>query len=189
MAPPANPICPETIEQEVLELHRQHARSLLRYAASMADDEQSAQDAVQEVFLRYLVERSCGRAISNPRAWLFQVLRNYLFDRKKAASNQAEVAGENVDGRADSSYDPETLMACTQMARTIAGVLSSRELECFGLRAEGLSYEEIGAAMEVRTGTVGVLLSRALEKIRRLRQQGVLGVVAAGVILAGKAVA
>jgi len=41
------------------------------------------------------------------------------------------------------------------------------ELECLRLRTEGLSYEEVGFAMEVRTGTVGALLARAPQKIRK----------------------
>jgi DNA-directed RNA polymerase specialized sigma24 family protein len=55
----------------------------------------------------------------------------------------------------------------SQTAREIAACLSERELECLQLRTEGLSYEEIGEAMAVRIGTVGAMLSRAHEKIRR----------------------
>jgi DNA-directed RNA polymerase specialized sigma24 family protein len=55
-----------------------------------------------------------------------------------------------------------------QAAQRIAESLSERELECLRLRTEGLSYGEIGVAMQVRTGTVGALLARAHEKIRRL---------------------
>jgi RNA polymerase sigma-70 factor, ECF subfamily len=130
---------------------------------------------VQEVFLRYLAERTYGREITNPRAWLYQVLRNYLLDRRKAASTHTEMAGENVEGQPDPGHDPETLVTHAQIARKIAGALSGRELECLQLRAEGLSYEEIGVSMDVRTGTVGVLLSRALQKMRRLRSEGYRG--------------
>jgi RNA polymerase sigma-70 factor (ECF subfamily) len=154
------------IESEVVQAHEFHAAGLLRYALSIADHD-AAHDAVQEAFLRYFVERRYGREIGNPRAWLYQVLRNYLHDRMTAAWTQREVPGENMERVADHGHDPEALVGQSQMAREIAACLSDRELECLQLRTEGLSYEEIGSAMDLRTGTVGALLSRAHEKIRR----------------------
>lgn len=167
-----NGVLPEPVESEVVWLHAQYAGGLLRFASSLTCDEENARDAVQEVFLRYLLERSYGKNIQNPRGWLYQVLRNYLRDRRRAASAQTEVAADNLDFHADSSHSPETLLEREEMVSRIASALSGRERECLELRAEGLSYEEIGVAMDVRSGTVGVLLSRALEKIRRLRQEG-----------------
>jgi RNA polymerase sigma factor (sigma-70 family) len=68
--------------------------------------------------------------------------------------------------------NPEALIEQSQTAREIAESLSERELECLQLRTEGLSYEEIGEAMDVRIGTVGAMLSRAHEKIRRHAGEG-----------------
>jgi RNA polymerase sigma-70 factor (ECF subfamily) len=155
------------LEGEVVCLHEQFADNLLRYASSIADSDDLANDAVQETFLRYFIQRQYGREISNPRAWLYQVLRNYLRDRAAAASTKREVPGENLDRLAADGNDPETLVERSQTAREIAACLSDRELECLQLRTEGLSYEEIGIAMEVRIGTVGAMLNRAHEKIRR----------------------
>jgi len=155
------------IEHEVVSLYEQHALVLFRYASSIADGDESARDAVQEAFLRYFVERRYGREIGNPRAWLYQVLRNYLCDRLTAPSAQREISAVNVDQVPDERSDPEALAAKAQMARVIAASLSERELECLQLRTAGLSYEEIGSAMAVRIGTVGALLARAHDKIRR----------------------
>jgi RNA polymerase sigma-70 factor (ECF subfamily) len=155
------------IEGEVVRLHEEFASKLLSYANSIADDDDLAHDAVQETFLRYFIQRQYGREIANPRAWLYQVLRNYLRDRMSAASTKREVPGENLDRMAGDGHDPEALVERSQTAREIANSLSDRELECLQLRTEGLSYEEIGVAMDVRIGTVGAMLSRAHEKIRR----------------------
>jgi RNA polymerase sigma-70 factor (ECF subfamily) len=169
MAPKSIPTVPnqQTAESEVVQLHEQHSASLFRYASSLADCPETARDAVQEAFLRFFVERSYGREIANPRAWLYQVLRNYISDRTNAASSQREVGGENVDAMVDGGQNPETLAQRSQIAREIAASLSARELECLQLRTEGLSYSEIGIALDLRTGTVGALLSRVHEKIRR----------------------
>jgi len=155
------------IESEVVALYEQHATSLCRYASLIADSAEAARDAVQETFLRYFVERRYGKEIANPRAWLYQVLRNYVWDRMTTAAAQREVPALNVDRVADERHDPEALAEKSRMAREIAASLSERELECLRLRTEGLSYQEIGSAMEVRIGTVGALLARAHDKIRR----------------------
>jgi RNA polymerase sigma-70 factor (ECF subfamily) len=157
----------DEIEREIIVLHQQYAGSLFGYASQIADSEETARDAVQETFLRYFLERRYGREILNARAWLYQVLRNYISDRMKSASAQREVPANDIDGHADDSRDPETLLRQSQMARTIAASLSQRELECLQLRVEGMSYEEIGRALHLRMGTVGALIARAYDKIRQ----------------------
>jgi RNA polymerase sigma-70 factor (ECF subfamily) len=161
--------CPVTsqLELEIVRLHEQYSENLFRYANSIAEDDDLARDAVQETFLRYFIQRQYGREIANPRAWLYQVLRNYLRDRMSAAFTKREVAGENLDRVVSNGHDPEALVERSQTAQEIAACLSDRELECLQLRTEGLSYEEIGVVMDVRIGTVGAMLSRAHEKIRR----------------------
>ena len=162
---PPSPSSP--IEAEVVGLHEQFAAHLFRYAHSVTDDEDLARDAVQETFLRYFIQRQYGRTIENARAWLYQVMRNYIRDRMNAPAAKREVGGENLDSVISEAHTPEALVEHSQTAQQLAACLSDRELECLQLRTEGLSYEEIGVAMDVRIGTVGAMLSRAHEKIRR----------------------
>jgi RNA polymerase sigma-70 factor (ECF subfamily) len=164
------------LEDEVAGLHDQHAPELLGYARRVANSEETAREAMQEAFLRYFIERTYGREIANPRAWLFQVLRNYIMDRVSALSTQREVAHEDIDRLADLRQNPEMGVEGSQMARELADALSARELECLCLRSEGFSYDEIGAAMRLRPGTVSAMLSRVRDKIRQFsenhRQKG-----------------
>jgi RNA polymerase sigma-70 factor (ECF subfamily) len=157
----------QDVRNEVAALYEQHASSLLRYARGKTGSSEIAQEGLQEAFLRYYVARMCGREILSPRAWLYEVLRNYVFDRSRASSVSREVAGEHMEHVPDDRQDPEGRVERLQMAREIAASLTGRELECLRLRTEGLSYEEIRAAMQVRSGTVGALLARAHEKIRK----------------------
>jgi RNA polymerase sigma-70 factor (ECF subfamily) len=156
-----------SLEEEVASLHDEYAAMLLRYARNINGDEETAREGVQEAFLRYFIERNYGRQIQYPKAWLFEVLRNYLYDRASAISAQREIPFEDADARPDLSPSPEFVVGGMQTAQRIAESLSQRELECLRLRTEGLSYGEIGVAMQVRIGTVGALLARAHEKIRR----------------------
>jgi DNA-directed RNA polymerase specialized sigma24 family protein len=64
------------LEQEVAALYIEHASRLLRYAETLARNQDMGRDAVQEVFLRYFAERRYGNVVENPRAWLYRVLHN-----------------------------------------------------------------------------------------------------------------
>lgn len=154
------------LEHEVSEIYREHAAGLLRYARMVARDGDEARDAVQECFLRYCLERRCGRTIDTPRAWLFQVLRNHLLTKWNSAAETREVGTEELDSLGDERSNPEQLADREQQARAIRQRLTGRELECLRLRAEGLSYAEIGKVLDIRSGTVGALLARVTEKLR-----------------------
>lgn len=170
---PATEGSPATeLEREVAEAYRQHAAELLVYAASLAPDTDLARDAVQEAFLRYFVERTYGRVVENCRAWLYRVVHNYLLDRKDAAQTKREVftvnAGEVPDGR----LGPEATLQQAETAKEITSLLSRRELDCLRLRADGLSYTEIGAVLDMRPGTVSAHLTRVHVKLREVTSDG-----------------
>jgi RNA polymerase sigma-70 factor, ECF subfamily len=155
------------MEREMAELYRSHAPGLLRYAFGLIHDTSGAQDALQEIFLRYFVARSEGRKFDDARAWLFRVLRNYLLDTLKSASVKNEVAIDGIHDPADNYNDPEKHYQRTEMARELTRMLAPRELECVRLRAEGLSYDEVAVVLGLQQGTVGATLARAHKKIRR----------------------
>jgi len=156
----------DAIEPEVVALYQAHADGLLRYAVSLMPAADDARDALQEVFLRYFLERKCGGRIDNPRAWLYRVLRNYFLDWLDTAARKREIPGLDEDEFPAGGDDPETLMYRSQVAAQICSVLFDRELNCILLRAEGLSYAEIADVLNLRIGTVGVYLTRAQKKMQ-----------------------
>ncbi len=147
-------------------MYQEHASELTRYAVGLAHSDDLAADAVQETFLRYFVERSYGRVIENPRAWLYQVLRHYLFERMNSPSSTREVGRDDLSDMSDPGHGPEDLVRRSEIAREIAASLSNRERECLELRSEGFSYGEIADILGIRIGTVGALLARAHQKVR-----------------------
>ena len=155
------------MEQEMSALYTLHAAGLLRYACSMINDNGGAQDALQEIFLRYFVARSEGQQFVDPKAWLYRVLRNHMLDTLKSSSIKNEIAIDKIDDPLDGANDPERHYHRAEMARDLARVLAPRELECVRLRAEGLSYDEIAVVLDLRQGTVGATLARAHKKVRR----------------------
>jgi len=156
------------IDQEVIEHYGHHGPSLLRYAVAIIGDEGHAQDALQETFLRYFVARSEDRPITNPKAWLFRVLRNYILDTLRAPQRRNEVAIERAKNSPESAADPERQYHHAELARQASCLLAPRELDCVRLRVEGLNYDEIAEVLNMRQGTVGATLARAHKKIQRV---------------------
>jgi RNA polymerase sigma-70 factor (ECF subfamily) len=156
------------LEQELASLYEQHAAGLLRYAQTVARDSAAAQDAVQEAYLRYFVVRAEGRPVQQPKPWLYRVLRNHLFDVRKASETRREVAIEHAGTATDPAQDPESRCRSSEASERLRRLLAPRELECVRLRAEGLAYSEIARVLSVRPGTVGAMLARAHDKARRI---------------------
>ena len=154
------------LEQEIARLYSAEAPGLLRYAATVAGNPETAQDALQEAFFRFFIARSAGRRFQSPKAWLFRVVRNYILDQKRSSS-RSEI-GIELALNLPSQPDPASGITSAGLLERAAQMgLSAREAECFRLRSEGLRYEEIADVLGLQCGTVGAVLARAHGKIRR----------------------
>jgi RNA polymerase sigma-70 factor, ECF subfamily len=153
----------DALQREVCVLYEDHGTALLRYAISVAGNADTGRDAVQEAFLRYYTQRSSGSVIDTPRAWLYKVIFHYLVD----VGREPNVPLDHAALTADPGHDPQATAEASSLNERFEDILSPRELSCVRLRAEGLSYDEIGAVLGVRIGTVGALLARAVRKIKK----------------------
>ncbi|MBZ5568571.1 MAG: RNA polymerase sigma factor [Acidobacteriia bacterium] len=156
-----------SLEQEVTELYQSTAGHLLRYAFLLTRDGSLAQEAVQETFLKFYVQRASGALHSAGRAWLFRVIRNYILDQQKSLSARSSVSLDLARGCADKRHSPDKELERSEAVRQAFRLLSPRELECLQLRSEGFTYKEIGGILGIEPGTVGALLARGGDKIRK----------------------
>jgi RNA polymerase sigma-70 factor (ECF subfamily) len=155
------------IEQEIADLYDSEGGGILRYAASLANNRETAHDAVQEAFFRFFLCRSAGQQIRSPKGWLFRVARNYVLDQKKAGSRN-EVGVESLLNVAGPVQRPNADERVSDLLQGLLEIgLSPREIECVRLRTEDLRYEEIAGVLGLQVGTVGALLARAHGKIRK----------------------
>jgi len=161
----------DDLETAVAQAYEEYAPGLFRYAVVIVHQREGAQDAVQEVFLRYFIARSQGQRILCPKAWLYRVLRNYLLDSLKSCSVKREIGMDEVKQVADMGQDPELSYHHRELARRVSGLLAPRERECLRLRNEGFGYEEIATILSVRSGTVAAMLARGQKKIRKALEQ------------------
>ena len=155
----------EAAEQEVVALYADHAGSLHRYGKSFTPRTSLVQEAIQEAFLEYFAQRLRGKEAPDSRAWLFRAVRGYLQRNREGSEVAAGSGGPGPDEVPDEQQNPESEMHEKEMWARVSAGLSPREFECLSLRSEGLRYREIAEVMQIRLGTVGVTLARALKKL------------------------
>jgi RNA polymerase sigma-70 factor (ECF subfamily) len=150
-----------------------HHDGLHRYLVRLVGDPDLAADAAQEAFLR-LAQRP-PRTLGNLKAWLFTVATNYAFDTLKVARRRSAILQESPDRPpvAEPAMTPDVSLERQERSRMVRDALDKlREKERVTLlmRAEGFSYKEIGAALDISSNSVGVVAARALRKLATVLQ-------------------
>lgn len=161
-----NPGNGPSLEQELGTLFQEQAESLLRYATCATADVDFARDAVQEVFLQYAEFRQSEPAPPSTVVWLLRALRAIIAKNTRRQERQ-ELAGFARFNRADPAPSPETEVLLREARKLIGQLAAPRELECFLLRSEGLTYQAIATVMDISIGTVGATLARAVRKLEQ----------------------
>lgn len=146
---------------------------LHRYLVRLVGDPDLAADAAQEAFLR-LAQRP-PRSLDNLKAWLFTVGTNYAFDTLKVARRRGAILQESPDRMpvGEPAVTPDVSLERQERSRVVRNGLDKlREKERVTLlmRAEGFSYREIGAALDISSNSVGVVAARALRKLAAVLQ-------------------
>jgi RNA polymerase sigma-70 factor (ECF subfamily) len=146
-----------------------YERALISFARAITGDPESARDAVQETFLR--LSRQDVRALE-PRlaAWLFFVCRNCALDHVRKV---ARFTGDAIDEEHPSEdLSPAAEVAAaeeTVRLRWLIDQLPQQQRELVRLKFEaGLSYKQMGEAMQMSVSNVGVQLHGAMQTLRRL---------------------
>ena len=162
--------------EELVRRHQDRVVSLAyRYLGSAAD----AEDLAQEVFLRVHRARESYEPAARFSTWLHRITvnasLNFLRGRKARKAFSAEMpAGDDDDGAPDpADPDQEAPSAAAdrdelaRVLRAIVDALPERQRMAILLnKYEGMSYEEVAAAMDLSLMAVKSLLTRARVAIR-----------------------
>jgi len=141
---------------------------VVRYAASLLDDADAAEDAAQECFVRLWEHREDWKLEGSLRGLLFQIVRNLAFDerrRTQARARAAHAAPEAPPPRTPA--DQAETAELRALLATAVRALPERRREVFLLvRHQGLSHREVAQLLDLSPQTVANHLSLALADLR-----------------------
>ncbi len=152
-----------SFDESFVGLFRAHHARLYRFVQRLSGDPELAADVAQDAFVRLYRRGSLPDA---PEAWLVSVALNLFRNASSTRSRRhrlltaarAEVAHSDPLPRPDESA---TAGDAGTRVRAALARLSVREQRLLLLQAEGYSYRDIAAVLELNHASVGTLLARA----------------------------
>jgi RNA polymerase sigma-70 factor (ECF subfamily) len=152
------------------ELVRQHADRVYRLAYRLSGNQHDAEDLTQETFIRVF------RSVQNYQpgtfeGWLHRITTNLFLDMvRRRGRIRMEALPEDYDRVPAGEPNPEQIYHDARLGADLQAALDSLPPE---FRAavvlcdiEGLSYEEIGATLGVKLGTVRSRIHRGRQALR-----------------------
>ncbi len=159
-------------EAEIQAAYAAHGAELYRFALRSLGDPGTAQDAVQETFLR--AWKSAERydpELASLRVWLFAIVRNVVIDlaRQRSAGSWARVAGEG--DTVEQALDPvpddtDAVLDRWLVEEALRRLSPEHRYVIVETHLRGRPYDEVAAESGVPTGT---MRSRAFYALKALR--------------------
>jgi RNA polymerase sigma-70 factor (ECF subfamily) len=152
------------------EVVREHADRVYRLAYRLTGNAHDAEDLTQETFIR--VFRSLASYKPGTfEGWLHRITTNLFLDMARRRSRvRMEALPEDTDRIVGDDPSPEQVYTATHLDPDLQSALDELPPE---FRAavvlcdvEGLSYEEIGATLGVKLGTVRSRIHRGRQALR-----------------------
>ncbi|HEV8357070.1 MAG TPA: sigma-70 family RNA polymerase sigma factor [Gemmatimonadales bacterium] len=146
---------------------------IYRYLDRLTGEPELAADLAQEAFVR-LYRR--GALPDAPGAWLITVALNLLRNERSSRSRRRRLLTLSRGERAHSDPAPSPEQAAEaedsrRRVRLAVDQLPERERRLLLLQAEGYSYGDLAAALQLNPASVGTLLARAREQFRALYEE------------------
>lgn len=156
------------------QLYDQYAHALFRYAVSLLNSSEDAEDAVQDVFVRIAREhRRIGR-VRNLKAYLFTATRNAAYtllrNRKRGEDLHEELCSDYLTKPPSSSDELQSGAICKGFATL---PIEQREVLVLHIY-DGLTFKEIAKTIGCSTSTVTSRYRYGIEKLRRELTNGVM---------------
>ncbi len=137
---------------------------LLRYAYGLVGQRETAEDLVQDAFLKL---HAHWREVQQPRAWLFRCVRNLALNHLRDHRRETELDPDK-EWQSDAE-DPEQVLGRMEAVGTLQLLVAELEPEERKLiilkYRENLKYDQISERTGLSVGNVGYKLHHALKRL------------------------
>jgi len=148
-------------------LYDAHVERVYRLSYRMAGDDDLARDFTQETFIRAFEKLETFRGEAAFSTWLHSIATSVALNglRKVKRFRKREADLEEADGVPGGAPRAEPDLK-RRLAQAIDGLPEGYRTVFLLHDVEGYTHEEIGAALDIETGTSKAQLSRARAKLR-----------------------
>jgi RNA polymerase sigma-70 factor (ECF subfamily) len=163
--------CPRAVPESVRVFSatvREHEEALLAIARRLCRNADDARDLVHDAYERALRNWDRYGEQGNARAWLVAIMHNLFIDQCR--KQRRRPPSQQLDSIELAQPEPAppakwTRLDEAQVARALA-TLGSEFRKVYELHAQGRSYDQIAAELNIAKATVGTRLLRARQKLR-----------------------
>ena len=153
--------------------------ALFNFALHLSGNESDANDLVQETFMNAYQSIDSYREGSNPKAWLFRILKNNFINEYRKRSRRPKsvdyteesMTEEELYTNHNSFLDMSQDMFKDMLGDEVTNAVNSLPIDLktvILLRdIEGFSYEEISKIIDVKIGTVRSRLHRGRNDLKK----------------------
>jgi len=164
-------------EKAFAELFREYGPRLHSYLSGMTKSASTAEELVQNTFIRIWLYRDQLPVLENPKAWIYKVASNEALNYLKRKALETKVIHRLQTSEAMVTGNDDVLYNEMKTAiREAVDSLSERRQQVYRMsREQGLKQQEIADALGLSLVTVKNTLGSALEGIRtHLKERGLL---------------
>jgi RNA polymerase sigma-70 factor (ECF subfamily) len=162
----------EQADEAVVAAWTDHHAEIFAFLVRTTRDAETAEDLLQEAFLRLTTEIRGGRAPDNTRAWLYRVAANLAVSRGRrlSAAFRGIVRIRSTAASLTSTFTPETSYLQRESRAGLLAALANLRPDARAallLSAEGFTGSEIAAAIGRSDAATRTLLCRTRVQVRQ----------------------
>ena len=152
-------------------VYSSYYRRLFQFAFSIVKTRESAEEIVEDVFVRIWQQRDKITAILHLRVYLYTATKNSSLNylSRQAKASITEPFDHIHVGMGESSLTPEQILITAEIQQKIRAAIEALPPRCkmiFKLvREDGLRYKEIAEILNISVNTIDVQMAIAVKRI------------------------
>lgn len=158
--------------QPIVELYGMYAQDVLNYLIFLGADGESAQDLLQETFLKALTGALTFQGRSSVKTWLFSIARHCFLDWLRRSRHTLPLEEKIVLTAAQEEAPFIRQVENAQIIRRGLDALEPLPRKIVIRRSQGYSFGEISRDLCINESSARVVYHRALRRLRGLCAPG-----------------